>query len=181
MAQDLTTLTAGTWNIDASHSAVEFVVRHVVVSKVRGRFTDIAGSLTIASNPLDSTVTTTIGLASVNSNDEKRDEHLRSAEFFDVANNPSMTFNSTGIIAKGNEYNVTGDLMINGTTKGVELALEFNGVATDPWGGTRAGFSASTTINRKDFGLSWNVALEAGGLLVGEDIKIELEIEAVKA
>jgi polyisoprenoid-binding protein YceI len=181
MAQDLSTLTAGTWNIDASHSAVEFVVRHVVVSKVRGRFTDITGAITIADNPIDSTVTATIGLASINTDDEKRDEHLRSADFFDVANNPSMTFDSTSIVAKGNDYIVNGDLTINGTTKGIELALEFNGVAGDPWGGTRAGFSASTTINRKDFGLSWNVALEAGGFLVGEDIKIELEIEAIKA
>ena len=179
-APDISTLSPGVWNIDSSHTEVGFVVRHVMISKVRGRFSDISGNLTIASPVTDSSVTATIGLASINTDDEKRDEHLRSEDFFNVAKNPSMIFSSTGVRADGKTWKLTGDLSLNGVTKGVELELEFNGVGQDPWGGTRAGFTATTEINRKDFGLTWNVAIEAGGFVVGDTIKIELEIEAIR-
>jgi polyisoprenoid-binding protein YceI len=181
MAQDLSGLTPGIWTIDPGHTSVEFIARHIMVTKVRGRFTDVAGQITIAPTPTDSTVTATIQMASVDTGDTKRDDHLRSEDFFNVAINPTMTFTSTGVIAKGSSYMITGDLALNGTTKGVEMALEFNGIATDPWGAVRAAFSATTEINRKDFGLVWNVALEAGGMLVSENVKIELEIQATKA
>jgi polyisoprenoid-binding protein YceI len=174
-------LTPGVWNIDASHSSVAFVARHLVVSKVRGRFDAFAGAVTIAEQPLASSVGATIEVASINTGDDGRDGHLKSPDFFDAATFPTITFASTGITPKGSDYVLTGNLTIKDVTKPVELALEFNGVEGDPWGGTRVGFSAETEINRKDFGLEWNVVLETGGMLVGETIKIQLEIEAVKA
>lgn len=174
-------LTPGVWTVDNSHSTVGFVARHVVVAKTRGKFTDYTGSITVAENILESKVEATVQLASVNTGDDKRDEHLRSADFFDVENHPTMTFVSTSIEQDGDEYKLNGDLTIRGVTKPVTFDLEFEGVGGDPWGGTRAGFSASTEVNRKDWGLEWNVALETGGFLVSDKIKIELEIEAIKA
>ena len=172
---------AGTWTIDPSHSEVGFSVRHLMVSKVKGNFETFSGTIVIGEDPLASSVTAEVDLNSINTRDAQRDGHLRSADFFEVETHPTLTFASTSVRPSGSDFVVTGDLTIKGTTKSVELALEFNGVHPDPWGGTRAGFSAETEINRKDWGLEWNVILETGGALVGEKIKIQLEIEAVQA
>lgn len=185
---DLPALTPGTWNVDPAHSTVGFVARHLMITKVRGRFTDFSGTIEIAPDLLQSRVEATVNLASVSTGDDARDAHLRSADFFAVdasseaaGRSPVMTFASTGIKDDDGEYVLYGDLTVNGVTRQVELALEFDGVSPDPWGGTRAAFSAETEINRKDFGLGWNVALETGGVLVGDKVKVELDIQAVKA
>lgn len=174
-------VTPGTWQIDPSHTSVEFVARHLMVSKVRGRFTDVNGTVTIAENPLESHVEVEIGTASISTGDEKRDGHLKSADFFDVEQFPTISFRSTAVrpAAKG-DFELDGDLTINGVTRPVTLDLEYAGEVSDPWGGTRIGFSASTEVNRKDWGLQWNVALETGGWLVSDKATINLEIEAVK-
>ena len=179
----LDALTPGTWTVDAGHSTIGFVVRHLVVAKVRGQFNDFAGTLTIAEDRLQSTVEATVQATSIDTRDEGRDGHLRGADFFDVENHPTWTLVSTGLDRKGSdsEYVLHTDLTIKGVTKPVDFQLEFEGVATDPWGNTKAGFTAEAEINRKDWGLEWNVALEAGGVLVGEKVKIVLEIEALKA
>ena len=172
---------AGTWTIDPSHSEVGFTVRHLMVAKVRGTFETFSGTITIAEDPLDSSVTAEVDLSSINTRDEGRDGHLRSADFFEVESHPVLTFTSTAVVPAGGDFKVTGDLTIKGTTKAVELDLEFNGVHPDPWGGTRAGFSAETEISRKEFGVDFNVPLEGGKLLIGDKIDISLEIEAVLA
>jgi len=172
-------LVAGTWAIDPSHSDVSFSVRHLMVSKVRGHFATFEGSLSIADDVLDSSVTASIDLNSIDTRDAGRDAHLRSADFFDIENHPKMTFVSTAIHAKGDDYVVAGDLSLHGVTKPVELTLEFNGVSADPWGGTRAGFSATTEINRRDFGVDITLPLDGGGVVVGDKIKVALEIEAI--
>ncbi|MCU1483957.1 MAG: polyisoprenoid-binding protein [Actinomycetia bacterium] len=171
---------AGTWAIDVSHSSVNFKVKHLGVAKTRGRFTQFEGTVEVAEDPTASTVAVSIDTASVDTHDSGRDEHLRSADFFDVANHPQLTFRSTGVSGKGDSWTLDGDLTIAGVTKPVSLDVEFEGVATDPWGGSRAGFAAKTTVNREDFGLTWNTALEAGGFLVGKNVTIELEVELVK-
>jgi polyisoprenoid-binding protein YceI len=171
-------LVPGVWAVDPSHSEVGFTARHLMVTKVRGRFTDYEATVTIAPNVLDSTVEATVQLESVETKDEKRDAHLRSADFFHTDQHPTMTFRSTGIRENGRDFYLDGDLSIRGVTKPVTFDLEFNGVVTTPWGGQSAGFSAETEINRKDWGLEWNVALESGGVLVSEKVKIALEIEA---
>ncbi|HNJ97348.1 MAG TPA: YceI family protein [Ilumatobacteraceae bacterium] len=176
----LEALTAGTWTVDPSHSNITFVARHLVVAKVRGRFTDFAGTITVADDPLQTKLEATVQATSVNTEDEGRDGHLRSADFFDVENHPTWTLVSTGIEGAGSEYVLHTNLTIKGVTKPVDFALEFEGVATDPWGNTKAGFTAEAEINRKDWGLEWNVALETGGVLVGEKVKIVLEVEALK-
>lgn len=173
-------LTPGTWTADVSHSSVNFSVRHLVVSKVRGRFQTFEATLQIAENPLESSVQATIDLASIDTGDDGRDNHVRSGDFFDIEQYPTMTFVSTGIRPDGDDYLLDGELTVKGVTKPVTLELEFNGIATDPWGGTRAGFTAETEINRNDFGISYNAALEAGGVLIGEKLKVTIEIEAVK-
>ncbi len=152
-----------------------------MVSKVRGRFATFTGTLTIADDPLASKVEATVDIASITTGDDGRDGHLKSADFFDAENFPTMTFVSTGIDKDGSDYVLHTDLTIKGVTKPVDFELEFDGVSGDPWGSTRAGFSAETEVNRKDWGLEWNVALETGGVLVGEKVKIQLDIEAVKA
>ena len=179
---DLTALTPGTWNVDPSHSNVGFVARHLMITKVRGRFTDFSGVLEIAPNPLESTVQATVDLASITTGDDGRDAHLRSADFFDTdgGGSPTMTFASTGLKEEDGEYVLFGDLTVRDVTRQVEFALEFEGVNTDPWGNTKAAFSAETEINRKDFGIEWNVALETGGVLVSEKVKVQLDIQAVK-
>jgi polyisoprenoid-binding protein YceI len=170
---------AGTYDIDLSHSNVDFVVRHLMISKVRGRFAAFSGAVTIAEVPEESSVSVTIDPASISTNDEQRDGHLRSADFFDVEQYPALTFTSTSVEAvKGDHWKVTGDLTIRDVTKAVVLDVEFDGAQTDPWGGARIGFTASTEIDREDWGLSWNQALETGGVLVGKKIKIELGVEA---
>ena len=171
---------AGTWTIDASHSEVGFTVRHLMVSKVRGLFEQFEGTIEIAEDPLDSSVHVEVDLSSINTRDPQRDAHLRSADFFEVEAHPKMTFDSTGVrqVSDG-EFVVSGDLTIKGTTKGVELALEFNGVGGDPWGGTRAGFTAETEISRKDFGVDFEIPMDGPGVVVGDKIKVVLEVEAV--
>ncbi len=173
-------LAAGTWIIDAGHSHVGFSVRHLAVSKVRGHFTSFAGTLTIAEDPLASSVEATIDVASIDTRDEARDHHLRTSDFFAVEEFPTLEFRSTGVRTAGNDYVITGDLTLRGITRTVELALEFHGVSADPWGGTRAGFTAETKIDRKDFGVNWNAPIDGGGVVVGEKVTITLEIEAVR-
>ncbi|MFY9928167.1 MAG: YceI family protein [Streptosporangiaceae bacterium] len=170
---------AGTWTIDPVHSEVSFVVRHMMVSKVRGRFDKFEGTITTAPNPLDSTVNATIELSSVNTGEPNRDNHIRSADFFEVESHPHMTFHSTGVRADGGDFLVDGDLTIRGTTKPVTLKLEVNGFGPDAYGGTRAGFSASTEINRMDWGVSYNGPIPGGGVAVSEKVTINLEIEGV--
>ena len=181
MANDLQALTPGIWNVDASHSTIGFTARHLMVTKVRGRFSTFSGALTIAANPLESSLEASVDIASVSTGDAGRDGHLTSPDFFDATQFPTMTLKSTSIVADGDDYLLNGELTIKGVTKPVTFELEFDGVANDPWGNTKAGFSAEAEINRKDWGLEWNVALETGGVLVSEKIKIELDIQAVKA
>jgi polyisoprenoid-binding protein YceI len=171
---------AGTWAVDASHTTVGFVARHLGVAKTRGRFSEVSGAAVIGERPENSSVEVSIATASVDSRDEKRDEHLRSADFFDVAQFPAITFRSTGIRADGDGWKLDGDLTIKGVTRPVVLDVEFDGASPDPWGGVRAGFTATTQVDREDWGLTWNVALETGGLLVGKKVKLELEVELVK-
>ena len=170
---------AGTWTIDPVHSEVGFSVRHMMVSKVRGRFTKFSGELVTAENPLASSVTAEIDLASIETGADQRDAHLRSPDFFDTENHPLMTYRSTGIRADGDDYIVDGELTLKGVTRNVPLALELNGFGPDAYGGTRAGFTATAEINRQDFGVSWNAAMEAGGVVVSDKVAIHLEIEAV--
>jgi polyisoprenoid-binding protein YceI len=169
----------GTWTIDPIHSEVSFVARHLMVSKVRGRFQSFGGEVRIAEDPAGSTVDVEIDMASVSSGADDRDAHLRSAEFFDVERFPQATFRSTHVAWDGNRALVTGDLTILGVTGSVELDVEYLGVHLDPWGAQRAMFTASTEIDREDWGLSFNVALETGGVLVGKRIRIEIEAQAV--
>jgi polyisoprenoid-binding protein YceI len=173
---------AGTYEIDSSHSNVDFVVRHLMISKVRDRFNSFSGAFTVAEVPEESSVEVSIDAASISTDDEQRDGHLRGADFFDTEQFPTLTFKSTGVEAvKGNNWTVAGDLTIKGVSKPVVLDVEFEGAQTDPWGGARVGFTASTEIDREDWGLSWNQALETGGVLVGKKIKIELGVEATRA
>lgn len=170
---------AGTWTIDPVHSEVGFSVRHMMVSKVRGKFTKFSGELVTAADVLSSNVTAEIDLSSIETGAEQRDAHLRSPDFFDTGNHPLMTYRSTGIRADGDGYVVDGELTLKGITKSVPLALEINGFGPDAYGGTRAGFSATAEINRQDFGVSWNAAMETGGVVVSDKVAIHLEIEAV--
>jgi polyisoprenoid-binding protein YceI len=172
-------LVAGTWNIDPTHSEVGFVVRHLMVSKVRGNFTSFDGSITIGEDPLLSRVEATIDAASIDTREPQRDAHLRSTDFFDVETHPKITFTSTSVRPDGRDFVVTGDLTIHGVTRSVDLELEYNGVHADPWGGQRTGFSAATEISRGDFGIDFNIPLDGGGVVVGDKIKITLEVEAV--
>lgn len=180
-APGLDALTPGTWTIDPSHTLVGFVARHLVVTKVRGRFGAVSGEVEVAPELLQSRVQATIETASVTTGDDSRDAHLRSADFFDVEQFPTMTFQSTEIRQAGKRFLLVGDLTIKGISRQVELDLEFEGVSPDPWGGTRAGLTASTQVNRKDWGLEWNVALETGGVLVGDKVTLELEVQLVKS
>lgn len=177
------TTAVATWTIDKSHSLAEFSVRHMMVSTTRGQFTDVSGSLTIdESNLANSSVNAVIAVESITTREEKRDEHLRSADFFDAANYPTITFKSTAVKVKSDtELIITGDLTIHGVTRSVDLKTEFNGFNTSPWGARVVGFEADTEISRKDFGLAYNVALETGGVLVGDKVKIHLEVEASPA
>jgi len=170
----------GTYALDPSHSHVGFKVRHLMVSKVRGRFAEFDGAVSIATDPLASSVAVTVQLASIDTRDAGRDEHLRGADFFDVASNPTMTYRSTGVreTAPG-RFSLDGELTLAGVTKSVTLEVTFDGTVTDPWGGSRAAFTATAEIDREAFGLSWNQALEAGGVVVGKKIEIEIEAEAV--
>ena len=177
----LADLTPGVWNVDPVHSSVGFVARHLMVTKVRGRFSAFTGTVTVADDPLKSTVEASADIASIDTRDETRDGHLKSGDFFDAEMYPTMTLVSTGIDKDGSDYVLHADLTIRGITKNVDFELEFEGVSGDPWGGTRAGFTAETEINRKDWGLEWNVVLETGGVMLGEKVKIQLDVQAVKA
>ena len=172
---------AGTYALDASHSQVGFAVRHLMVSKTKGRFSDFAGTVEIGENPLESSVSVTIQSASVDTRDEQRDGHLRSGDFFDVEAYPTITYQSRSVRQTGEgRYIVEGDLTVKDVTQSVPLDLTFEGGATDPWGGVRIGFSAKAELDREAFGLTWNQALETGGVLVGKKVTIEIEAEAVK-
>ena len=174
-------VTTGTWTLDNSHSEIGFTVRHAGISKVRGQFTDAAATLDLAEDVADSKINATIKTASFDSGDANRDGHVRGADFFDVEQFPELTFASTSITGSGETYQLTGDLTIRGITKPVTFETEFNGVAVDPFGATRAGFSGQTVISRKEFGLTWNAALEAGGVLVSDKVTISLDVAFVKA
>ena len=169
---------AGTWDIDSVHSHVGFVARHLMVSKVRGNFTKFEGQIITAPNPLESSATATIDMTSVDTSNPQRDEDIKAENFFDAANHPSMTFRSTGIRQDGGDIIATGDLTIKGVTHPVELTVEVNGFGPDPYGGTRAGFSATGEINRTDYGITANMVLPTGGVMVSEKIQLILEVEA---
>jgi polyisoprenoid-binding protein YceI len=173
---------AATYTIDKAHSSVGFKVKHLTVSNVRGFFKDFAGTFDYdPANPKSWRAEATIQVASIDTDEPKRDEHLRSADFFDAATFPTMTFKSTGVnVAKDGAIQLLGDLTLHGVTKPIVLDLEVNGVVKDPWGNTKAGFSASGKIKRSDFGLTWNKTLDSGGLLIGDEVSIMLEIEAAQ-
>lgn len=170
---------AGTWALDPGHAEVGFVGRHFGLTKVRGRFTGASGTVVIGENPADSTVEVDIDMTSVSSGDQSRDDHLRSPDFFDVEQHPTATFRSTSVTVDGTTGKVVGDLTIKGIAKPVVLDVAYLGHARDPWGGERSVFSAGATINREDWGLTWNMLLEAGGLLVSKEIRLEIEAELV--
>jgi polyisoprenoid-binding protein YceI len=170
---------AGTWQIDPVHTEVSFSVRHMMVSKVRGYFTEFDGTIVTAENPTDSSVTASITLNSIDTRNEQRDNHIRSADFFDVAQHPTMTYRSTGLSGNGENWTVDGELSLHGVTRRVPLSLELNGFTTDPYGGQRAGFSASAEINRRDFGIDISMPMDGGGVVVGDKITITIEVEAV--
>ena len=172
---------AGTWAIDPVHSEVSFVVRHMMVSKVRGRFDTFEGTIITAENPLESSVTASVDLSSVNTGQEQRDAHIRSADFFEVEKHPMMTFASTGVRAEGDHFLLDGDLSIKGVTQPVTFKLEVNGFGPDAFGGTRAGFSAATEINRKDFGVNFDGPIPGvpGGVAVSDKVTVTLEAEGV--
>lgn len=170
------------FDFDVSHSNVAFTARHLMFTKVRGQFALWSGSLELDLADLTkSKVSAEIDAKSIDTHEEKRDGHLRSADFFDVENHPKLTFASKRVEKKGDGYLLVGDLTIRGITREIALDTEFHGTQTDPWGGERVGFTAAGKVQRKDFGLNWNVALEAGGVLVGETVEITLEIQAKKA
>ena len=183
MSTAAATATRTTWNIDASHSQVEFAVKHMMIATVRGRFADVKGTVvTDDSDPAAAEVDVVIDVNSIDTREARRDAHLKSADFFDAETFPRITFKSTRVTgAGGDQFKLVGDLTIHGVTREVTLDVTSEGRAKDPWGGERAGYSAVTRVNRKDFGLTWNQALETGGLLVGDEIKISLDLELVKA
>jgi polyisoprenoid-binding protein YceI len=173
-------LTPGVWTLDMSHSEIGFTVRHAGISKVRGRFTEASAEAHIGDSLAGSSLHATVKTSSFDSGDANRDAHVRGADFFDVENHPEMSFRATSVEGDGEDYTLTGDLTIRGITKAVELEVEFTGVAVDPFGATRAGFSAEAEISRKEFGLTWNAALETGGFLVSDKVKINVEAALVK-
>ena len=172
---------AGHWAVDSSHSSVEASVRHLGLSKVRGSFGSFTGAIDVAERPEDSSVQVRIEAARVDTREPARDEHLRSPDFLDVAAHPTIDFRSTGVTGSGRRWRVEGDLTIRGTTRPVTLDVRFEGVEDDPWGGSRAAFSATTELDREAFGLTWNQVLESGGLLVGKKVRIDLEVEVIRA
>jgi polyisoprenoid-binding protein YceI len=171
---------AGVWTIDPGHADVGFVGRHFGLTKIRGRFVGVTGQVIVADDVADSSLTVTIDMASVSSGDRSRDDHLRSVDFFDVENHPNATFVSRRVENHGSGGIIVGDLTIKGITRPVELAVDYLGYAKDPWGNDRAVFSASATIDREDWDLTWNMVLEAGGLLVSKQIRLEIEVELVR-
>jgi polyisoprenoid-binding protein YceI len=177
--------TAGTktaWKLDPSHTAVEFSAKHLMITTVKGRITDVEGTIyTDEKNPRNSSVEATLKATSIDTRTDQRDQHLRSGDFLNVEKYPDIKFRSTRIEGDKEHFKLTGDLTIRDVTKEITLEVQYEGQTKDPWGGTRVGFSATGKIDRRDWGLTWNQALEAGGVVVGNDIKINLEVEAVKA
>jgi polyisoprenoid-binding protein YceI len=174
--------TSGTFAIDTAHTEVAAIARHLVVSKVRGTFGGTTGTIVIAENPLESSVTASIPAATINTNSPDRDNHLRSADFLNVEDHPTLDFRSTGIVShKGGAFVVRGDLSIRGVTREVDLKVEFEGVAKSPWGQEVIAFTATTEFDREEFGMTWNQALETGGVLVGKKIVVQISAEAVRA
>lgn len=171
---------AGVWTLDPGHAEVGFIGRHFGLTKVRGRFTGVEGVITVADDIASSSVEVVIDMRSVSSGDQSRDDHLRSSDFFDVEHHPTATFRSTGVVANGAAGAIAGELTIKGITRPVTLDVEYLGHVADPWGGERTVFSASATINRERWGLTWNMLLEAGGLLVSKEIRLEIEVELVR-
>jgi polyisoprenoid-binding protein YceI len=169
---------AGTWTIDQVHTHVGFVIKHMMVSKVRGHFGAFSGQIVTADDPFASSVTASIDVASINTNNDMRDEHIRSADFFDAEHHPTMTFTSTGIRAEDDGFFLDGDLTIRGVTKPVALAIETPEFGPGPRGGMKAGFSATAEINRSDFGVSYNGPIPGGGTALGEKVQIVLDVEA---
>jgi polyisoprenoid-binding protein YceI len=170
---------AGTWDIDPVHSHIGFTARHLMVSKVRGSFTTFEGQITTADNPLESSATATVDMTSFETNNDQRNSDIKSEGFLDVANYPQMTYRSTGVRPEGEgQFIVDGELTIKGVTRPVELAVEVNGFGPDPFGGTRAGFSATGEINRTDFGIGGTMPLPTGGVVVSEKIQLTIEVEA---
>lgn len=175
-------MTTERWAIDTAHSSIDFVVRHMVVSKTRGTFTDWSGMIEVdRANPSASSVTATILVASIDTRDKKRDSHLLSPEFFDAGVYPQITFHSRRVTIVGENLEVVGELTMHGHSREIALEVEYNGLNQDPWGNTRVHYSARTTLHRKDFDLGWNQVLEAGGFLIGEMVTIEIEVEALRA
>jgi polyisoprenoid-binding protein YceI len=172
---------AGTWTIDPVHTEIGFSVRHMMVSKVRGRFTEFSGEIVTAEDPAGSSVSAQVKTASFTTDNEQRDNHIRSTDFLEVETWPEMTYRSTGVRAAGGEFAVDGELTLKGVTRSVPLTLELNGFGPDPYGNTRAGFTATAEINRKDFNVNFDAPMQNGGAVVGDKIQIHLEIEAVLA
>jgi polyisoprenoid-binding protein YceI len=171
----------GTYVLDTSHTHVGFAARHLMVSKVRGRFTAFSGTITVAEDPAESTVDVAIEAGSIDTRDEQRDGHLRSPDFLDVEKHPELTFHSTTVKSMGGDrWIVEGDLTVREATRPVQLEVTFEGATGDPWGNTRIGLSAKGELDREDFGLTWNVALETGGVLVGKRVVLEIEAEAIR-
>jgi len=170
---------AGTWNIDPAHSEIGFAARHMMISRVRGKFAGFEGSITTARNPLESTAVAVIDLASISTGNDQRDAHLRSADFFSADSDPKMTYRSTGIRENGDGLRVDGELTIRGITRPVTLDVEVHGIGVDNYGQTRLGCSATGEISRADFGMTWNVVLDGGGFLVSDTIQLILEVAAV--
>jgi polyisoprenoid-binding protein YceI len=173
---------AGVYEIDGDHTSVEFVGRHLMITKVRGRFSDVRGRITITEEPENSHVEVDIGVASLSTGNDDRDAHLKSADFFDVEHNPTITFASTAVRPlRDNTMELVGNLTVRGTTRPITLQVDFDGGGASPMGDERIGFSAAAEVNREDFGLTWNVALETGGLLVGKSARIESAVQAIAA
>ena len=182
MSANLNDLT-GTWTLDDTHTRLGFVTRHAMITKVRGSFNDFTGTVTVPESGISGAeAKVTINASSIDTRNADRDGHLKSNDFFDMENHPEITFTSTSIAPNGDGgVDVTGDLTIKGTTKSVTIPFEYGGTATDPFGNLRAGFEGTTVVERKDFGLSWNAPLEAGGVLVSEKVTLEIEVSAIKS
>ena len=181
MAETLTKPEVGTWTFDPAHTSIGFTVKHLMAAKVRGGFKSFSGTIIQGEDAASTSATVTIEAASIDTGVEDRDNHLRSGDFLDVENHPTITFETTSITQADSGFVVTGDLTVRGVTKPVTLDMTYGGIVNDPWGNAKAIFSGETKINREEFGLTWNQALEAGGWLVGKDVSIEVEVQAAKA
>ncbi|MBH0023005.1 YceI family protein [Salinibacterium sp. SWN248] len=170
--------TTGTWHIDATHSTVSFTVKHLMISKVRGTFEGFSGTIVTSETPAENSVTAEIAMATINTNQADRDGHLRNNDFFNVEQFPTATFKSTSVAINGDDLTIEGDLTLRGVTKPVTLKGEFGGIAQNPYGQTIAAASASTVINRTNFGVNYNAALETGGVLLGEDVALTFDLQA---